>query len=118
MISRQYAWKHLSTDTLIYLPMPGRDIGKPKIRFGGEQSSAGGQLSFDTATRLHTFTLPFTYLTPTEYALLKTMRDTLGPHWYTDDSGVTLYPVLVDSLDATTPLLTYTAATLVLRQYQ
>ena len=118
MISTRYAWKHLSGSGWTYLPMPARDIGKPKIRYGGSHTAVGGQQSRDTAILLHTFAIPFTYLTDTEYAILKLVRDTLGPHYFTDDNGTTTYNVLVESLDASLQLLGRTAATLTLQQYQ
>lgn len=118
MISTRYAWKHLSGSGWTYLPKPARGIGKPKIRYGGDRTAVGGQQSQDTAIQLHTFTLPFTYLTDTEYAILKTIRDTLGPHYYTDDNGTTTYNVLYKSLDATVNIQGYTEAVLILQQYQ
>lgn len=117
MISRKYAWRHLSTAAWTYLPMPARDIGKEKIRIGGEHTAGGGQLAIDTAIQLYTFTLAFTYLLPADFAILQNIQNTAGPHHFTDDAGVTDYKVLFYSLAATTPLLSYTAATLTLRQY-
>lgn len=118
MISTRYAWKHLSGSGWTYFPKPARGIGKPKIRYGGGHTAAGGQQSRDTAILLHTYTIPFVYLTDTEYAILKLMRDTLGPHYYTDDNGVTTVNVLVESLDAMVNIQGWTDATLILQQYQ
>lgn len=110
--------KHLIGNAWTFLPKPARGISKPKIRVGGTHIAGGGQMTVDTANRLHTFAVPFTYLTLTEFAILTSFRDLTGPHYYTDDNGVTTFNVLVLDLDVTVNLQNYRDCTLTLQQYQ
>jgi len=118
VISNQYAMKHLVASAWTFLPMPARGISKPKLRIGGSHVSGGGNMTVDTANRLHTFAVPFTYLTATEFAILTGFRDLTGPHYYTDDNGVTTFNVLLLDLDVTVNLQTRRDCTLTLQQYQ
>lgn len=110
--------KHLVGSGWTFLPMPGRGITKPKIRIGGTHITGAGNMTVDTANRLHSFAIPFVYLTATEFAILTSFRDLTGPHYYTDDGGTTTFNVLFLDLDVTVNLQTRKDCTMTLQQYQ
>lgn len=116
MISQKYAMRHSATASWTYLPAPDQGVQRPRSNVGSTRTSLGGQRTLQRIAQFRDFTLGFTLLSPTEWAILVTFRDLQGPHLYTDDNKVTSYNVSVVSLDETVVVNGYTSGTLTLQE--
>jgi len=119
MISTNFGYRAIGTTPWTYLPKPGRGYGRDNVIVGGMHQSTGGQITQDVVTYLWTWTLPFVWLTNTEFNIVNGLfvQADSGPWQFTENNGGTAYTVLpIGSLSTTSTIYGYRDCTLTLQQ--
>lgn len=105
--------------TPILLPDPGRGLSVASERIGGEQTTLGGGRVTQTVAVKRTWTMPYPWLTDTQYDVLLAWLDGrrgVGPFELRGPSITTYAVVNVGDLDKSVPYVGRCTTTLTLRE--